>query len=386
MQEKHARVAFDWFISLVGAEFWEKRRNKLVRHLKEILEVRSTWRDGAVPLLLGDEEDRFAWYLFLCESWLKHTADYEPMQGARVIPVMIALGTNLARLLPVDGVHNRAIRLATDERANPDSGLFELLVAACYARNGFDKIRFVPEAPPDRTHDLEVESDSQRLAVECKRLSKSSGYSLEEREHFWRMWDPLSRQIVRRGFSIGFDITFHVELGSLPSDFLVRAVLDRVSLVISRVEVFSDYQATIEAWPHNPGRVERALLSGMERTNPGRLKRILCGKYERDKYFAFSVLASDEALLVASVSWHSDAPDALRKKARHVLRHLAKAVKQLPTGRSSAVHIGLDALDGNLVEALRYVNIRQHLTILIPSIVISIALMFTCLCPNVRRT
>jgi hypothetical protein len=360
IQKQHASAAFDWFVAAIGPESWRRRRSDAIERLKRKLRIRipEDWPDGRLPLLIADEEDRFIWDLLLCEAWLSESSDYEPMQGARVIPVMIAIGANLERLTPVDGVKGRVQRLAVDERAHPEHGLFELLVAACYGRNGFSNIRFVPEEPPFKRHDLEAERDSRVLAIECKRLTKSSEYALAERETFWRMWGPLAHGLLKRGLSIGFDITFHLELDSLSSNFLSHAVADKVSLIVARTEIFTGQEATIVAWPHNEVRAMHAIE--MQDTNPGRLKKILCGGYERDKYFAFSAFKGSESTLVASVCWQSDSPDAIRKKARHVLKHLAKAVKQLPTNMPCAIHVGLDAIDGNVVEANRYARIREN--------------------------
>jgi hypothetical protein len=56
----------------------------------------------------------------------------------------------------------------------------------------------------------------------------------------------------------------------------------------------------------------------------------------------------------AGVVWSCDAEAALRKKARDIRRHLAEATEQLPANRPGVVHVGLESLDGTLVEEKRY--------------------------------
>ena len=57
---------------------------------------------------------------------------------------------------------------------------------------------------------------------------------------------------------------------------------------------------------------------------------------------------------LAGAYWKCDAERAIESKARDVRGHLADAVQQLPEGRRSAVHIGLETLDGGIVEVERY--------------------------------
>jgi len=57
--------------------------------------------------------------------------------------------------------------------------------------------------------------------------------------------------------------------------------------------------------------------------------------------------------------WNCDAKTSVQKKARDIRTKLSQAVKQLPKGINGAVHIGLETMDGWLVEQKRYQRIFE---------------------------
>jgi hypothetical protein len=171
------------------------------------------------------------------------------------------------------------------------------------------------------------------------------------------MWDRFGRYIIAQGLSLAFDIMFHSELESLDDDFLMRVAGDRALRINGRTEIFNGEHATILAWPLEPAQVKRS-FNFKTRRNPGQFKKTLSGLYERDKYFASSSIAGR----AACVYWQSDSPTAMQRKARYVLRQVAESIEQLPSGVPCGVHVGLDSLDGDLVEALRFARIAESLS------------------------
>jgi len=65
----------------------------------------------------------------------------------------------------------------------------------------------------------------------------------------------------------------------------------------------------------------------------------------------------DELSFAVGAFWNCDAERSTERKARDIRRHLAEAVRQLPDGERGVVHIGLETLDGQIVEAERYARI-----------------------------
>jgi hypothetical protein len=89
--------------------------------------------------------------------------------------------------------------------------------------------------------------------------------------------------------------------------------------------------------------------------------------YERNKGVVYSGLfkkagagpsyVGDIKFLIAA-KWECDAAEAIERKARPILDHLAKAVRQLPYSTPSAIHVGIEALDGDSVEKVRHERIK----------------------------
>jgi hypothetical protein len=72
----------------------------------------------------------------------------------------------------------------------------------------------------------------------------------------------------------------------------------------------------------------------------------------------------DEVSFLVSAKWDCDSEAAIERKARDILELLAKAVQQLPTTEPCIVHFGIEALDGDKVEAARLDRIRRVLRVL----------------------
>ena len=62
----------------------------------------------------------------------------------------------------------------------------------------------------------------------------------------------------------------------------------------------------------------------------------------------------DKLSYAAGAVWSVDAVSAISRKARDIRGRLADAVRQVPFDSRSAVHIGLETLDGAMVEIERF--------------------------------
>ncbi len=60
-----------------------------------------------------------------------------PDAMARIVPFITRLGKELDKLRTIRGVEQRAARMMVSDRRQPDSALFELLVALAYRRGGW---------------------------------------------------------------------------------------------------------------------------------------------------------------------------------------------------------------------------------------------------------
>jgi hypothetical protein len=59
--------------------------------------------------------------------------------------------------------------------------------------------------------------------------------------------------------------------------------------------------------------------------------------------------------------WESLSPESVDAKARDVLKRLSEGNSQLPDGRPSIIHVGIEAVDGVEVERARYEKIIRNI-------------------------
>lgn len=367
------RRALSWLLSYLDPADWTARKAAIAAHIESLHEAREPPAELSPATAVTFADDRIAWYLFLAETVLTHPLSYEPIQGCRVLPIFKRLGSELDTLQGIRGLDERANRLLTSERKQPDAGLFELLVALLWAKNGWQSVELLPEAPPSKTPDIAASDGTETWHIECKRLSKSSAYSEEERAHWLRLWAPLRDAVLNIGVSYIFDIVFHKEIAGFRDRYLADSIPGKLALIDPPCTIIDDANLTVVArlcdmdaarshlernyvkYP-SPQLVE--LVGGRRDSSLG-FTSIILGKHVRmgdggghNRFLASLVFAT-------GAYWACDAPQAIDAKARDVRRHLREAVKQLPSGSPGVVHIGLETLDGWFVEEERYAKIMH---------------------------
>jgi hypothetical protein len=91
-------------------------------------------------------DDRIGWYLHLAETVLNRPLSYEPIQGARVLPIFEQLGSQVEWLDRIGGIRAKCLEIINPERRNPDPGLFEILTALLSARYGWPTVELIPRS------------------------------------------------------------------------------------------------------------------------------------------------------------------------------------------------------------------------------------------------
>ena len=366
---RNVRRALDWFLSFLGTDEWIARKVEIEAHLQSIHPFGRSRTQADLHSSVSTALDTIHWYLYLAENALNSPAKREPTQDARILPVFARLGAELDLFKEVEGATEKARDLVQNRPELADSTLFEFLIATLWKRNGWPAVSFVPESATAKTPDLIARSGKSRWAIECKRLSKGSSYSAREREKWLRMWRPLSRWLVNHGHAVVLDIVFHVELETLPDEFMIDELQGKLPLLA----IYPSHIISNDVWDVEVALVdfERAAehLSRYYVKCPStQMAELIGGRRDPNRGFTY-VFGGRTATMgtghvfdkfmdtmdfAACAFWHCDAARSIEIKARDVRGRLADAVRQLPEELPSAVHIGLETLDGVAVEAERY--------------------------------
>jgi len=360
--EPDVRRAVNFFRDFIGEKEWKKRRNAAANRLYAASLGRVEEPDRGRYF---DESDIFGWYLFLAEAFIDYAWNFEPTFGSRVVPVFKSIGRNLDLLLSVDGVEERARRLVTSERRQPNGGLFEFLVASAYRSSGA-RVNFVPERRGlSRTYDMDVEIGARSFAVECKRL-ETGQYGERERAAMRELWRASAMGLSQNEQSAFCDVHFRVPIDQVPPDYLTEKSLewlrsDRPSLLWSD-EVAYGAIGELDLDP-----LQKVLADHHVLASSSRMLELLSGRYVRHaNYIQMSRLKVAEnpryvreCDLAILLRWESASPEAIDAKARDITTKLSEATDQLPADRPGVVHIGFEAVEGDEVERARHRKIIE---------------------------
>lgn len=352
-------LAVAWLKSFVPRREMERRLNAARNFL---VAAREQMRDG-VPTALFDPADAAAWYIFQAQTYALDRAFWTPEGIMRAVPYLTRIGKELPLLLTVKDVEERAARIMLSERRQPDSGIYELLVALAYRRGGWTRVEFVPETPGrGRTPDLHVSRKGSRWAVECKRLQPST-YAAREKVRGTRLAQPIHALCLEMSESVVVEVKYKIELTDIPDDYLVahvRSAIERRSL-----SPWDDEIASGQVRPVNWPLIRGVMAKDNVYFGGSRMIELLVGYYvhEADHSMAAKWRPATRrpeyaaAVYQASVvSWLSLSKKAVARKARHFLRTLASANSQLPSDRPGAIHIGIESYAGAHVDFNRHVS------------------------------
>ena len=366
--EAAIRRALDWFLEPLEPAEWDRRKDDIEGHLESVVAPRSSREEAGIPAPVSISFDQIGWYLYLAETALTDVTKCDPTQAARVLPILQRIGTDLEQLTQIEGVEEKRYKLLNSGATDADSVLFEMLVALLWKRNGWSNVSLLTVSPPEKCHDIRARSNSNEWAIECKRLAKSSGYSQKEREKWLRMWKHLGDFLIDRRMPLVFEIVFHVELETLPDTFMLDQLGGKLPLVVQPCTVISNNQWEVSVSWVDFDAAARHLRKYRVKYPSDQLNELSAGYRDPNRGFTGIVGGRtgrlgggrgnncylDRMDFAAGAFWHCDAKRSIERKARDIRGHLAEAIKQLPDGVPSFVHIGLETLDGVLVEAERY--------------------------------
>jgi hypothetical protein len=190
------------------------------------------------------------------------------------------------------------------------------------------------------------------------------------------MWTAFRNFLIDTQTSVVFDIVFHVELASLPPDFLLKELSGKIGLVQLPCTLIDDPTWTVSAYSVDYDTARAHLEKYYVRYPSEQVGELIAGRRDPNRGFTSIALGHfmtvgeggrnnrflDELAYAAGAFWSCDAPEAIARKARDIRSRLANAVDQLPSSGKCAVHVGLETLDGPEVEMERLLRILNSVT------------------------
>ncbi len=354
------RRAVEWLKTFMPDAEWRQRREKAARRLySSAMGIADDAGDGR----FFNAKDSFGWYLFLGEALLDHIGNYDYIFGARVVPVLQAIGRDLNLLLQIEGIDARVRRMITKDQAQPNGCLFELLVAACYRRAGAH-VAFVDEQPGQRkTHDMNVSLNGKTWAVECKRMEVGE-YGERERLQIGKLWRASAAHLAEVGKNTLCKVSFKVTIQKVPADYLVDKVIRWLASGREKM-TWDDGVSSGEIYKLDLRPLQKALAADFVLGGSTRFLELLTGRYVRNAHYStlLKIKAGDNPRYVDAcdlaviLHWESLSSEAIDGKARDIRKKLSEATAQLPNEQPGIVHIGFEAVEGDRVERLRHEKI-----------------------------
>jgi hypothetical protein len=354
-------LAVAWLKSFVPRREMERRLDAAKTFL---IAAREKIREGfQVPLF--DPADTATWLIFQAETFASDRAFWTPEGVMCSAPFLTRIGKELPLLLSVKNVEERAARIMLADRRQPNSGIYELLVALAYRRGGWHRVEFVPETPGrGRTPDLNIYRRGRRWAAECKRLVPSP-YAAQEKMRGTKLAEPIHALTLEVDESVVVEVRYKIELADVPDDYLVehvRSAIQRRSLLPWNDEIAFGHVRPVD-W-----RLTRKVLKDdFVYFGSSRMIELLAGHYAHEADHSMAAKwrpwpkrpeYADAVYHASVVTWWSLSREAVRKKARHFRSVLANAEGQLPSDRPGVIHVGIESYAGSQVDLLRHFSNR----------------------------
>lgn len=357
-RDENVARAVAWLKGFVPAIEME-RRLEAARDF--LMASRANWLEGGhAPS--HDRADAAAWHVLQGDTFAVDRRYWLPDDSVRIVPFLTRIGMELDRIRAIPGADERAARLMTRERRQPEPAIYELLVALAWSRHGWD-VTFVPEDRRHPTPDLRVAKPRRHWSVECKRLMPAQ-YSVGERARGMALAERVHQLSERSSRAIAMQVRYKIELQHVRDDYL-EAKLAEALLENSAQREWTDEVADVRIFPPTWSLLRRVMARDDISYGSSRMIELFCGQYvhQADHSFSGRWRPSETHQFHATalyhgsvVSWVSNAFAAQRQKARHFRQVVAHAERQLDTDRPGVVHVGVETMGAHTTDAFRHIQ------------------------------
>ena len=335
--------ALENLLSQVSRSWWldqqsrvsDDQRNAVLQPLLQC--GRERWPMGYPAL------HKFANYLVVANDHIRKEPFLDTYTAARAIPQICSLGLSLDTLKEVKGADTKLKELSNAPSAETDSRIFELLVAASFARMGHD-VAFIEETPQTKTPDLRLYDVPVPVVIECKRRQPLTGY---ERKEFSVMREVFAFLCAeRKGLGLFGELTiaFKQEMINLSPAGIVEVVRD----VTNSLSPYADKETEWGSVHLRPVEVSQE-FEPTRLYSPDFLSRVFGTNLESDEFDGICAVAEnahfpevERAELPFLLKWTSDSPAAVQRKLQTVKSLWIQAVEQIPTGEMGLIYLAYE--------------------------------------------
>ena len=334
--------ALDALLSLVPRSWWrhelslmnEERRSSVLQPL--MICGRERWGTDFSAI------HKYGYYLSVANDHLEEKPLLDIYAAARAVPQICSLGMSLGPLKEVKGADLKLRELCKAPSAETDSRIFELLVAAAFARMGHD-VGFI-ETSAAKTPDLRLYGSPIPLVVECKRKQPLNAYEQREFSTISEVFSILCHEREELGLVGELALDFEQELVNLSADSIVQSVRDMT-------RTLSPYAAEETEW----GRIRLKATTVSREFEPTRLyspeflQQVFGTDLEQDDVDGICAIAKnnqapvvDRAELPLLMKWTSNSEAAIEKKLHTIKNLWIEAVDQIPTGEAGLIYLAYE--------------------------------------------
>lgn len=364
--------SYNWFMSFISPADWLKRKTEIEMLLTYEIKSQPPLEPLTKGTLLAIKKDVIGWYLYLIHVLIHEPQKYEYFQGARVMPIFKRMGEDLKLLKSITGIEKRVRKLLKKRTAEADALLFEFLVALLWKKNGYE-VSFLEEKKVGKTPDLMAEKNGEIWHIECKRQSKTSEYTYAETAKRQTMLSHINLDLLQRNLLL--NITFHVELKSLPDTYLKDLLSGKLDGISSGHKISNEQVTIVFSYVDLLAANKHLAKYSVKNTSP-QMNILIGGKAVDNLAFSCGTKALhfrlgdgeinnlyvDKIANEFGVFWTCDAEAAIHAKARDIIRQVHSAAQQFQSdeyGYKSVVHIGMETFDGPAVERARLKKIQS---------------------------
>lgn len=367
--------AYNWFRSFLSDQDWLKRKAQIEKYLSTVVRSSTPFSEPiSEGKLLVIKKDQIGWYLYLVHTYLFEPHKYEYNQGARVVPIFKRIGMDVNLAKKINGINKKMRDLFKKRTSEADAILFEVLTALLWARNGWE-VSIIEEGKGGKSPDLEVVKGEVKWQVECKRQMKTADYTYRETKKRQVMISQISKVLLQ--YNILLDIKFHVELVSLPDNYLFDLLNEVIPIAKTPCKIVSNEVIDIQLSFVDIDYIQDHLRKYMVKNNSPQLLELITKNKEVD-HSAFTSgfmgnffyvgdgeannLYVNEIVNAYGVHCYCDSEKAFNAKGRDIRNQINSAIKQFNPDANSIIHIGMETFDGPEVEMARAEKIKNTMS------------------------